>query len=219
MNNKDTAHPDAPWLNSIRTSVETYLQNPHWINSPTSSITGGGAIEAAEDRFCQVLGIKHAIMFPSATYAMRAALAAHGVGPHDQVITPAFDWSANQAAVCSLGATPIHVPVSSDTLTLDPTATSAAVTGKTRAIIVTHTNGVPAAVPQLQALGLPVIEDFTGALGATFNHQHVGTMGTAGIMSTGPGKQLDTGEGAFLVTNDTNLYELGCLDVFGLWTL
>jgi len=200
-------HPDAAWLRSLIEDLRAYEAHPEWIDSPTSSITGGGAIAAAEDQFARISGTRFAVLLPSATYGMRIALQAVGVRPGDSVVIPGVDWIANRAAVLSIGATPVPVNVTRDTLTICPEAARRALTANTKAIIATHTHGVPADVPALARLGIPVLEDATGAFGATLNGEQAGTLGTAAVLSLGPGKELDCGEGAVLLTNADNLWE------------
>jgi dTDP-4-amino-4,6-dideoxygalactose transaminase len=189
-------------------ALQTYADHPEWVDGPTSSITGGGAIMATEDEFARLTRTNFAVLLPSATYAMRAALFALGVRAGDEVIIPGVDWTANRAAVRSLGAMPVPVGVAADTLTLAPGKALSAITRWTRAIIVTHTHGVPADVPAITAFspGIPVLEDFTGAFGASFDDRPTGGMGRVGVMSLGPGKEIDCGEGAILVTNDEALW-------------
>lgn len=200
-------HPDTAWLKRLRSDIDEYLDHPEWLGSPTSSITGGGAIAAAEDRFARMVGTEFAVLMPSATYAMRAALAAVGVGPGDEVVVPGFDWTSTRAAVVSLGARPVPVAVTATSLTLDPHAVGAAVSRRTRAVVATHTHGVPADVPTLMTHGLPVVEDATGAFGARLDGRPVGAMGTAAVLSLGPGKDLDCGEGGVLLTDDPTIWE------------
>ncbi len=209
MTNSPMVHADYTWLSGLGELFAEYLNYPEWIEGPTSSVTGGGAIMAAEDEFARQTGTEFAVLLPSGTYAMRAALQAVGVRSGDEVIIPNVDWTANQAAVTSVGAVPVAVDVSPDTLTIDPFAVAAGISDRTKAVIATHTHGVPADVPAIQAASgpVPVIEDFTGAFGALMDGRPVGGLGTVGVMSLGPGKELDCGEGAVLVTHNESVWK------------
>lgn len=203
-----TAHPDAVWLSQVAGGLERYRAHPEWLASPTSSVTGGGAIQAAEDRFAAHVGVADAVLMPSATYAMSAVLRAVGVGPGDEVIVPELDWCANWAAVTAVGAQPAPTGVEPSTLTLAPEAVGRAITAKTKAVIATHIHGVPADVDGIvQQTGLPVIEDLTGAFGATLRGRPVGGLGHAAVLSLGPGKEIDCGEGAVVFTGESALWE------------
>lgn len=202
MNQVPTNHPDASWIDSTISALVTYTDHPEWVAWPTSSVSGSGAIAAAEEAFGQLVGTQYAVLMPSATYGMRTALAAVGVGRGDEVIVPSFDWTANRDAVLSLNATPVPVAVRGETLTICDQAVQSHITPRTKAVIATHTHGVPADVPALARLGVPVLEDLSGAFGATLDGQLSGSMGTAGVLSLGPGKEIDCGEGAVLFTND-----------------
>ena len=137
------------------------------------------------------------------------ALQVSGVVPGDEVICGAIDWPSSYAAISSLGATPVPVAADPHTLTLEPTAAMTAQTTRTRAVIACHLHGVCADVPAIQRL-LPdvrVIEDVAQGFGSRLGGLLAGTMGDTAVLSLGPGKQLDAGEGGVLLCGGAELYE------------
>jgi hypothetical protein len=202
-----TGHPDRALLARWRSALDAWEEASAWPGSPTSSLTGGGAVAAFEEAFSARLE-RRALLLPSATYGLRLALEVLGIGPGDEVVVPVLDWTATYAAVTSLGARPVPVRVDPATLTIDPAAASAARTSRTRAAVACHFVGTPADVPGLRdALGLPVVEDCAGAPGSLLDGRQVGTLGDVAVFSLGPGKRLDAGEGGVLVTADRSLRE------------
>ena len=194
------AHPDRAWIETVRSALDRWAATSS--GSPTSSILGGGAIAAAEAAFGE-LHAGLALLLPSASYALRVALQAGGVVPGDEVICGAIDWPSGYAAVGSLGATPVPVAADPRTLTLDPAAVAAARTPRTRAVIACHLHGVCADVPAIRRLlpDLTVIEDVAQALGNRMDGLLAGTLGDMAVLSLGPGKPLDAGEGGVLLSD------------------
>lgn len=176
---------------------------------PTSELTGGGAVAHVEQRLSQMHCGRPTLLVPSATYGMRGVLAALGVRQGDEVLVPQLDWPATIAAVRSLGATPVPVPVADDTLTIDPQAAAALRTPRTRAAVACHLLGVPADVPALRnALpSVSIVEDCAQAFGSTLDGARVGTLGDAAVFSFGPGKTLDAGEAGAVVVREGELFD------------
>jgi len=200
-------HPDRDWLASVQAALAWWADTePDW---PTSSVLGSGAVAAAEAAFSERHGGRPALLLPSATYALRVALQAAGVTAGDQVICGAIDWPAGYAAIVSLGAVPVPVAADPLTLTLDPAAAAAARTRETRAVLACHLHGVCADVPALRRLlpGVPVIEDAAQAFGSRLDGRLAGTMGDAAVLSLGPGKQIDAGEGGVLLCRGRARYQ------------
>lgn len=176
----------------------------------TSSILGTGAIRRLEDLGAQHLGHEFAISVSSGTFALRAALAAVGVRSGDEVVVPLANWHAADAAVVSLGATPIPADVTGASLALDPAAARLACTPRTTAVVVAHLFGVPVDVAELRShlpAGMPIVEDVAQALGAAFDGRPAGSTGDIAICSFGPGKIVDAGEGGLAATSDPDLFD------------
>ena len=177
--------------------------------TPTSSVLGGGAIAAAEAAFSRLHGGRPALLLPSATYALRAGLQALGVHAGDEVICPVIDWPAAFAAITSLGATPVPVAVDPQTITIDPVAAARARTSRTRAAVACHLHGICADIPALrrQLPGISICEDASQAFGAGLDGHCAATLGDVAVLSLGPGKHIDAGEGGVLLCRTTRLHK------------
>ncbi len=161
--------------------------------------------EALEREVAALTGVRHGIGVGSGTDALRLALAAVGVRPGDEVITPAFSFVASSSTIVMLGAAPVFVDVDPATYALDVAAVERAITPRTRAIVAVHLYGHPAAMDRLSALarahGLAVVEDAAQAIGAAFDGRPVGAWGDAACLSFYPTKNLGAcGDGGMVLT-------------------
>lgn len=196
-------HPDTPWLDRVRAALAWWETQP-LEGGVTSSVTGLGAIAAAERRLAELHLGRRFLLTPNATYAVELALRAIGVGPGDDVLVPEVDWPASVGVIKLLGATPVPVRVTAES-TIDAGAAKAAQTSGTKAVIASHYDGHLVDIELLrEALpGLPVIEDAAAAFGRTLRGRAVGTLGDFSALSFGPGKAVDAGEaGALGMPND-----------------
>jgi dTDP-4-amino-4,6-dideoxygalactose transaminase len=200
-------HPDHAWIEEARGALGSWAEAIP--TTPTSSVLGGGAIAAAETAFSALHAGRPALLLPSATYALRVGLQVLGVTAGDEVICAAIDWPSGLAAIASLGATPVPVPVDPGTVTLDPAAAAAVRTRRTRVVIACHLHGVCADVPAIRhhLPDLAVLEDAAQAFGSGIDGVLAGTMGDAAVLSLGPGKQIDAGEGGVLLSGTPGLHE------------
>lgn len=169
-------------------------------------ITTGARCNDLESAFLDRLGTDRAVATSSATGAMHLALLALDVGPGDEIVTPSMTWVSTINMIVRLGATPVFVDVDRDTLMAGPKAIEAAITERTRAIIPVDYAGAAAELPAIRELaakrGIPVIEDAAHAVGTRRRcGEEVGTRGTA-IFSLHPIKNITSGEGGVLVTDD-----------------
>src|SRR5262249_43701143 len=127
----------------------------------------------------------------------------------DEVITSAFSFVASVNAILYEQATPVFVDVDPVTLNMDPAQVEAAITARTRALLIVHLFGRPADMTVLLDIAsrhrLLVIEDACEAIGAAIDGRNVGTLGTCGVLAFYPNKQITTGEGGLLLTNDPAL--------------
>ncbi len=156
----------------------------------------GPETEAFESELASSAGRRHTVAVASTTEALRLTLTAMTVGPGDEVIVPAFTAVPTAAAVCAAGAVPVFADVDAETATLDPHAAEAAVTDRTRAVIVVHLYGRPAEIPDL---GVPVVEDAAQAQGALDPMAPT----VAAAYSFYPTKNLGgIGDGGAVVTDD-----------------
>ena len=173
-------------------------------------ITTGKKASEFEERFCEYTGASGAVALASATGGMHVALAALGLGPGDEVITPAMTWVSTVNLIVLAGAKPVFVDVDRDTLMASPDAIADAVTDRTRLIVPVHFAGAPADLDPIEKLasedGIDVIQDAAHAVGTRYKGAHVGATGTA-IYSFHPIKNITTGEGGMLTSDDPELLE------------
>ena len=201
-----TTHPDRDWIDRVRSALDRWEAAAP--PAPTSSVLGGGAIAAAEAAFGDLLGGRPTLLVPSATYALRVGLQVLGMRPGDEVLCAAIDWPSGFAAITSLGAVPVGVPVDPATLTLDADAAAKARTGRTRALIACHLHGICADIPALRGLlpGVGILEDAAQAFGCYLDGQPAGSLGDLAVFSLGPGKHIDAAEGGVLICADAERY-------------
>jgi dTDP-4-amino-4,6-dideoxygalactose transaminase len=200
-------HPDQEWIRAAHDALDAWLATA--ASAPTSSVLGSGAIAAAEAAFSAMHNARPALLLPAGTYALRVGLQVLEVRRGDEVICGAVDWTAGLAAIRSLGARPVPVPVDPATLTLDPAAAGRARTRATRAVIASHLHGICADIPALRRLlpGAGIVEDASQALGSQLDGHLAGTLGDVAVLSLGPGKQIDAGEGGVLLSADLLLHQ------------
>jgi dTDP-4-amino-4,6-dideoxygalactose transaminase len=164
----------------------------------------GAEVEALERELAAMLQVRHAVGVSSGTDALLVAMMAIGVGPGDEVITPTYSFFATAGCVSRLGARPVLVDIDPETFNLDPAATVAAITPRTKAIVPVHLFGQSADLdPILDAArrqGLAVIEDAAQAIGARYRGRPVGGFGELGCFSFFPSKNLGAFGDAGLVT-------------------
>ena len=169
----------------------------------------GPWMERFEGSVAGYVGVPFGIAVSSGTAGLHLCLVAMGIGPGDEVIVPSFAFIAAANAIRYVGATPVFVDIDPVSLNMDPDRVREAVTARTRALMVVHTFGRPAAMDALLAIarehGLRVLEDACEALGATFDGQPVGSFGDAAVFAFYPNKQITTGEGGVVVTHDERL--------------
>ncbi len=159
-----------------------------------------------EEAFADYIGVKHAISCNSCTSALFAAVDALGIG--GEVIVPSFSWVATANIVVTNGATPIFADIEYDSCNIDPAAIEAAITPRTEAIIPVHFGGQMADMDPIMAIaekhGLAVIEDTAETIGGTYKGRQAGSI-AIGCYSFFPTKNMTTGEGGMLTTNDDAL--------------
>lgn len=169
-------------------------------------LSRGRQIEDFESGMARLTGCTGGVGVNSGTSGLQIAMEALGIGPGDEVIAPAFTFVGTVNAIARSGARPVLVDVDENTLNLDPAAVEAAIGSKTRALMVVHLFGRPAAMDDLLALArdreLLVIEDACEAIGATCRGQTVGGLGDAGVFGFYPNKPVAAGEGGMIVGDD-----------------
>lgn len=195
----------------------TFLAEEEQLTGIFRRVGGRGAfilqaeLREFEERLAAFTGARFAVGVGNATDALHLALRAAGIGPGDEVIFASHTMVATAAAIHFTGARPVPVECGADHL-LDARAAAAAVTARTRAVLVTHLNGRMAAMTALEAVaarhGLQIFEDAAQALGARHRDRGAGTWGVAGALSFYPAKSLGgLGDGGAVLTSDPEIHE------------
>jgi perosamine synthetase len=172
---------------------------------------GGPQVRRLEEDWARSIGAQHAIAVNSNTSGLIAAVGAAGLGPGEEVIVSPYTMTASALAPLIYGAVPVFADVEPEHFCLDPAKVAAAITPRTRAIIVVHIFGQPAAMDEILALArqyrLTVIEDCAQSPSATLNDRPLGVLGDMGVFSLNYHKHIHTGEGGIVTTNDSRLAE------------
>lgn len=174
------------------------------LRTPTLSL--GPQVRAFERAVADFVGVADAVAVNSGTSGLHLCLAAAEVGPGHEVITTPFSFVASANCALYQGATPIFVDIDPLTLTIDPAQVEARITPQTRAILPVDVFGQPAAIEPLRAIAdrhdLLLIQDACEAIGATRLGRRVGRDADAAVFAFYPNKQITTGEGGMIVTDD-----------------
>jgi dTDP-4-amino-4,6-dideoxygalactose transaminase len=169
-------------------------------------LTTGQKVKQFEQEFAAAFGVKHAIAVNSCTAALHLALEAVGVGPDDEVITTPMTFTATAAVIEHLGGKPVLVDVEPGTLNIDPTKIEAAITPRTKALLPVHFTGQAADMDPILEIAkrhrLPVIEDAAHAIPTKYKGRMIGNVGDITCFSFYATKNLTTGEGGMITTND-----------------
>ncbi len=171
----------------------------------------GPRVMEFERAFANFIGVKHAIAVSSGTAALHAALLAVGVKAGDEVVMPSFTFSATAEAAVLCGAKPVFADIDPDSLSINADAVSRVLSNKTKAIIPVHLYGQPVDMDPILEIarerGIAVIEDAAQAHGASLGGKMVGSMGDMGCFSFYGTKNMTTGEGGMVTTNDDDYAE------------
>ncbi len=172
----------------------------------------GPTVTEFERMWADRIGTKHAVACSSGTAGLHCCLHALGIGPGDEVITSSFSFVASANVIVYTGATPVFAEVDPLTFNMDPAAVEAAITPRTRAILIVDIFGYPADVPALIAIaerhGLAIVEDACQSIDGDFNGKKLGTYGHPSVYGFYANKQLTTAEGGVILTDDDALYLL-----------
>src|SRR5436309_13095543 len=168
----------------------------------------GPELASFEEEFAAYLGVRHVIGVGNGTDAITLALHALGVGDGDDVVVPSFTFYASAEAIVPTGARPVFCDVDPDTFCVTAETVAAALTPSTKAVIAVHLFGNVAPVREIEALGVPVVEDAAQAAGSTGPDGRPGALGTLATFSFYPSKNLGAfGDGGAITTNDARLDE------------
>jgi perosamine synthetase len=172
---------------------------------------GGGQVKAFESQYATVTGTQHCLATANGTSALLTALAAMGIGAGDEVIVPPYTFVATINAVLTVHALPVFVDTDIETFQIDARKIAAAITPQTRLILPVHLGGSVADMDTIMATAaarnIPVLEDACQSHLAQWKGRHVGSIGRAGCFSFQASKNLNSGEGGAIITNDTALVD------------
>jgi len=169
----------------------------------------GPRVHELESEFARYVGATHALATSSCTAALHLAMVATGIGPGDEVITTPMTFCATANSIVHTGATPVFADCRRDTMNIDPAAVEAAVTPRTKAIIPVHFAGRPVDMEAILAIakrhGLLVIEDAAHAIESATRGRKVGSIGDLTCFSFYVTKNMTTGEGGMVTTDNPEL--------------
>ena len=172
----------------------------------------GPAVPRFEEAVARYVGVKHAVAVSSGTCGLHLLVRAVGLQPGDEAITTPFSFVASSNCILFEGGKPVFVDMDPETWNIDVSAIEAAITPKTRLMIPVNVFGQPANFERVSAIAekhnLRVIEDSCESLGAKYKGRMSGSLGDAGVFGFYPNKQITTGEGGMIVTNDDEIARL-----------
>jgi dTDP-3-amino-3,4,6-trideoxy-alpha-D-glucose transaminase len=196
----DSSTPRAALRAQLREAIDRVLESERYILGPE--------VSAFESEFADYCGCGHAVGVANGTEAITIALRAMGVGPGDEVVVPSFTFYATAEAIPATGATPVFCDIDPDTYCVTAETVRAALTPATKAVVAVHLFGNVAPVAEIEALGVPVLEDAAQAAGSRTQAGRPGALGTAATFSFFPSKNLGCfGDGGAVTTNDAALAE------------
>jgi dTDP-4-amino-4,6-dideoxygalactose transaminase len=196
----DTRTPLEPLRAEIDAKLAEVIDGSRFILGPEV-----GGFEA---EFAAYVGARHAIGVANGTDAITLALRAMGVGPGDEVVVPSFTFYASAEAIPLTGARPVFCDVDPETFCVTADTVRAALTPRTKAVIAVHLFGNVAPVAEIEALGVPVLEDAAQAAGSRSPAGRPGALGTAATFSFFPSKNLGAfGDGGAITTRDDEIAE------------
>jgi len=175
-------------------------------------ISMGDKTKEFEQRFAELLGVKHAIAVTNCTAALHMAMVVLGIGPEDEVIVPSLTFVATVNAVKYVGATPVFADITSlEDLTISPSDIRKKITDRTKAIVVMHYGGFACDMDEIMKIArennLFIIEDAAHAPLATYKNKSLGTFGNISAFSFFSNKNITTAEGGMFVTNNDEYAE------------
>ena len=178
----------------------------------TPNLSLGPKVPEFEKAFARFCGTAHAIACINGTAGLHLLVRALGIGPGDEVITTPFSFVASANCILMEGGTPVFADIDPRTWSIDTQKITAAVTDRTRAIIPVDVFGQPADMDAVGRIAsrhkLRIIEDSCEALGSFYKGRPAGSLGHAGVFGFYPNKQITTGEGGMIVTDDSALADL-----------
>ena len=188
-----------PWIDETEIKAVSQVLASKWISS-------GARVREFERAFAEYLGVKHAIAVSSCTAALHLSLVITGIGVGDEVITTPYTFTATAEAIRYVGAKPVFVDIDPVTLNIDIDKVEQAITENTKAIMPVHIAGLPCDMDALQDIchshNLVLIDDAAHAIPAEYKGQYIGSLGDLSAFSFYANKNITTGEGGMITTNN-----------------
>jgi dTDP-3-amino-3,4,6-trideoxy-alpha-D-glucose transaminase len=196
----DTSSVLKPLRTELREAVDRVLASERYILGPE--------VNALEEEFARYCGASYGIGVANGTEAITIALRAMGVGPGDEVVVPSFSFYSSAEAIPPTGARPVFCDIDPETYCVTAETVLPALTPRTRAVIAVHLFGNVAPVAEIEALGVPVLEDAAQAAGSKAPAGRPGALGQAATFSFFPSKNLGAfGDGGMITTADARVAE------------
>jgi len=191
-----------PWITNEEIKEVEKVIRSGWL-------TMGPKVLEFEEKFRKYIGAKYAIAVNSCTAGLFLSLVSLGIGKDHEVITTVFSFASTANTIVHTGAKPVFVDISRDTFNIDPSAIEKVINKRTKAIVVVHYGGRPCQMDKILKIArkyhLKVIEDCAHAPGAEYKNKKVGTFGDTASFSFYATKNLTTGEGGMITTNNKKL--------------
>ena len=188
-----------PWIDDTEIEAVSQVLASKWIST-------GNRVREFERAFAEYLGVKHAIAVSSCTAALHLSLVVAGISSGDEVITTPYTFTATAEAIRYVGAKPVFVDIHSDTLNIDTTKIERAITPQTKAILPVHIAGIACDMDAIQDIcrnhNLVLIDDAAHAIPTEYKGQSIGAIGDLSAFSFYANKNLTTGEGGMITTNN-----------------
>ena len=196
----DGSTPLVPLRQELRAAIERVIDSGRFILGPE--------VAAFERELAAYCGASHAVGVANGTEAITIALRAIGVGAGDEVVLPSFTFYASAEAIAPTGAAPVFCDIDPHTSCVTADSVRAALTPRTKAVVAVHLFGNVAPVAEIEALGVPVLEDAAQAIGSRSQVGRPGALGVAATFSFYPSKNLPCfGDGGAIVTSDERIAE------------
>lgn len=205
-------------MNRIYPIAKPYITEKEYIYVKevldSGNLSLGPKYKEFEKKFAEKIGVKYACSVSSGTAGLHLSMIAAGIGIDDEVITTPFSFIASSNCILCVGAKPVFIDIDTITYNIDVNKIEEKITKKTKAILVVHIFGQSTDMDPIIKIAkkykLKIIEDACESINATYKKRKVGTFGESAVFAFYPNKQMTTGEGGVIVTNNKKIYELCC---------
>jgi perosamine synthetase len=197
------------YINIAKPMLGTEEKNAALEVMSSGKLAQGEKVDAFEKAFARYIGTKYAVAVGNGTIAIHLALLAHNIKKGQEVLTTPFTFIGSVTPILFCDATPVFADIDAKTFNIDPADIKKAITPKTKALIPVHLFGLSAEMDEIMEMAnkkdIPVIEDACQAHGAVYNGKKVGSIGSCACYSFYPTKNMTTGEGGMITTNNEEI--------------